>query len=525
MTSLRTIYEATDASPGEKGVFHALKHGNISSGAKYDEDASQCTDAADDIDSDTVDSSAVFRVDSCSDMSMSDAEGNDRQSVTGPGSLIFRKNDLRVSSESATLLVNEQSKCKEANGETVYKFGFGQSPFLPPDFVMHDLTKYVAHKEYCQVQGLPSLCEKVAQFHNHYDRLKIEAKNVVIGNGSKMLIYAILSSFKHANVFLVTPCWVSYEPQADLAKLNTVRIETTYEEGWRLTPERLRESLVQNSSEHTPSICIFNFPGNPDGLSYTDEEVKQLAMVFREFNVLVISDEIYGLLDHKGGHVSMARYYPEGTIVTSGLSKWCGAGGWRVGVALFPSSLESTLKPVVVGILSETISCVSAPIQYAAISAYTLNPLIDKYLAHQRRILSLAGMHFYERLSKAGIRMHLPTGGFYAYIDFSPLAKILDAARGITTSHDLATDLLSRASIAILPGTAFGAPDHVLSARLAYVDFDGKAAIEASYDIPLTEELTEEFLTLHCPKLAAGCSKIVAYCMQVASEAPGIVEF
>ena len=94
MTSLRTIYEATDASPGEKGVFHALKHGNISSGAKYDEDASQCTDAADDIDSDTVDSSAVFRVDSCSDMSMSDAEGNDRQSVTGPGSLIFRKNDF-----------------------------------------------------------------------------------------------------------------------------------------------------------------------------------------------------------------------------------------------------------------------------------------------------------------------------------------------------------------------------------------------------------------------------------------------
>lgn len=511
MTSLNTIYES-DSSPGllEKvGLFHADLKGPIET-ARGSEDASQCTDTADDIDSD------VGRVDSCSDMSVSDTEGNERYgSGSFVGSTIFRKHDLRVSSESATLLVNEQSKCKEANGETVYKFGFGQSPFLPPNFVMEELTKYVAHKEYCQVQGLPGLCEKVAEFHNHYDKLNIEAKNVVIGNGSKMLIYSILSAFKHANVFLVTPCWVSYEPQADLAKLNSVRIKTTYEEGWRLTPKRLRKSLMQNASDHVPSICIFNFPGNPDGLSYTEEEVDELASVFREFNVLVISDEIYGLLDHKGAHVSMARYYPEGTIVTSGLSKWCGAGGWRVGVALFPSSLEMSLKPVVVGILSETISCVSAPIQYAAISAYTLSPVIDTYLAHQRRILALAGAHFHGKLTGAGIAVHMPTGGFYAYIDFSPLAKYLEAVRGITTSYDLATDLLSRASIAILPGTAFGAPDSVLSARLAYVDFDGKAAMDASEEIPLSEPLTVEFLTRHCPKLTAGCEKIVQYCLEL----------
>ena len=515
MTNLKTIYEG-DGSPmlGEKGgVFHALNKG-IDVGSTGSEDASLCTDTADDIDSD------VGRIDSCSDMSVSDTEGTERQSSGHFVSCIFRKHDLRVSSESATLLINEQSKCKEANGETVYKFGFGQSPFLPPDFVMQDLTKYVAHKEYCQVQGLPSLCEKVAEFHNHHDKLNIEAKNVVIGNGSKMLIYAILSAFKHANVFLMTPCWVSYEPQADLAKLNSVRIETTYEEGWRLTPARLRKALMQNASDHVPSICIFNFPGNPDGLSYTEEEVEELAGVFREFNVLVISDEIYGLLDHKGAHVSMARYYREGTIVTSGLSKWCGAGGWRVGVALFPSSLETSLKPVVVGILSETISCVSAPIQYAAISAYTLSPLIDSYLDHQRRILALAGAHFHKELTGAGIRVHMPTGGFYAYIDFSPLARVLDSTRGITTSYDLATDLLSRASIAILPGTAFGAPDNVLSARLAYVDFDGKAAMDASSKIPLSEGLTTDFLIHHCPKLVAGCEKIVQYCHELSRDSP-----
>jgi aspartate aminotransferase len=385
---------------------------------------------------------------------------------------------------------------------------------------MDELTKHVARKEYLQVQGLPALCEKVAKFHNHYDHLNIKGENVLIGNGSKMLIYAILNSFRQANVFLVTPCWVSYEPQADLAKLNTVRIETTYEEGWRLTPTRLRKSLAHYSSDATPSICIFNFPGNPDGLSYTDSEVRALAAVFREFNVLVISDEIYGLLDHTGSHISMARYYPEGTIVTSGLSKWCGAGGWRVGVALFPTSLEATLKPVVVGILSETISCVSAPIQYAAVVAYTLDPRVDAYLAHQRRILSLAGGMFHDRLTKVGIRFVKPTGGFYLYIDFTPLAKILVDRRGISTSYDLATDLLCRAGIAILPGNAFGAPTHVMSARLAYVDFNGAAAMTASTAIGLDTELTEDFLEEHTPKLVAGCDAIVNYCTDLVQEVP-----
>ena len=119
--------------------------------------------------------------------------------------------------------------------------------------------------------------------------------------------------------------------------------------------------------------------------------------------------------------------------------------------------------------------------------------------------------------------MHLPTGGFYAYLDFSPLAKCLADVRGITTCHDLATDLLSRVSIAILPGNAFGAPDDVLSARLAYVDFDGKAAMEGSYDVPLSEQLTEEFLTLYCPKLVTGCSRIVEYCHEVTSKASDVV--
>ena len=187
-------------------------------------------------------------------------------------------------------------------------------------------------------------------------------------------------------------------------------------------------------------------------------------------------------------------------------------------MSLFPSTLQNTLKPVVVGILSETISCVASPVQYAAAKAYTLCPEIDTYLHHQRRILAAAGRMFYERLTAAGVQMHMPTAGFYCYLDFSPLATVLAVKRGITTSYDLCGDLLSRACIAVLPGTAFGAPAGLLSARLAYVDFNGRKALAASYEVPLNDGLDEAFLAENCPKLIEGCKKIAEYCAALVNE-------
>merc|ERR1712100_958007 len=125
---------------------------------------------------------------------------------------------------------------------------------------------------------------------------------------------------------------------------------------------------------------------------------------------------------------------------------------------------------------------------------------------------------FYERLTAAGVQVHLPTAGFYCYLDFTPLAQILAENRGITTSYDLCQDLLSRACIAVLPGTAFGAPVELLSARLAYVDFNGRNALAASEEIGLNESLDEAFLVEHCPKLVEGCKKIAEYCASVICE-------
>ena len=116
-------------------------------------------------------------------------------------------------------------------------------------------------------------------------------------------------------------------------------------------------------------VLILTYPDNPTGLTYSSEELKALSEVARKHQIIIISDEIYGRTDFNDSHCSMARYYPEGTIISTGISKWAGAGGWRLGFFVFSKEL-SWLREAMTNIASETYTSVSAPIQYAACSAF-----------------------------------------------------------------------------------------------------------------------------------------------------------
>ena len=420
---------------------------------------------------------------------------------------MLRKDYIKQSQESETLLIHELSRVKANQGEKIIRFGFGQSPFLPLNSAIESLRNRVEHKEYVSVQGLEELREAVATFHNHYDKINIVADNVLVAPGSKILIYSIIAAFNDADIFLITPSWVSYEPQANLAKLPVTRIQTNFENRWRLLPSELERACEQRENKDRPIVMVFNYPGNPDGLTYTEAELEALTVVFRKYNILVISDEIYGLLNHQGKHLSLARFYPEGTIVTTGLSKWCGAGGWRLGVALLPTTIEEKLKKTIIGIGSETYSCASTPVQYAAIDAYQVGENVDAYLAHQRRILSVSGNYVWKTVTEAGINVHQPEGGFYLTLDFEPFRHVLKA-KNIETSKDVCGALIDQKEVAMLPGSVFGYDDDVLTTRLCYVDFDGVAAMKASEAIGLDKPLPEDFLQTYCPNVIEGSKRI-----------------
>ena len=301
----------------------------------------------------------------------------------------------------------------------------------------------------------------------------------------------------YGDLVIPTPSWVSYAPQASIIGRHIRWVPTRLEDGWRITPAALEALCCKDPSR--PRIVILNYPNNPSGTTYTETELRELAEVARRYQVILISDEIYGEIDFNGTHQSIARYYPEGTIISAGLSKWCGAGGWRLGTFTFPSELRWLLDAVAV-VASETYTSTSAPIQHAAIRAYEGGIEIERYLCNSRRILKVLGNRVAGLLQKSNIQLPTPQGGFYLFPSFEPLKEQL-LEKGISTSSELCQCLLMETGVATLPGVEFGRPESELTARLAFVDFDGARVLVNAETVPLDVELPDGFLESNCHRV------------------------
>ena len=396
--------------------------------------------------------------------------------------------NVRGLTPSATVAINERCDQLVREGHEVFKLGLGQSPFPVPEPVVEELRAQAFQKDYLPVMGLLGLRQAVADCHRRMHGLTSTWNDVLIGPGSKELMF-LLQLVYYGDLVIPRPSWVSYAPQARIIGRQVRWLETHRDNNWRLMPDELA-ALCEEDPDR-PRVVIVNYPSNPTGATYSTERLKELAQVARHYRVVLLSDEIYGELHHKGQHVSIARFYPEGTIVSSGLSKWCGAGGWRLGTFTFPPSL-SWLRDALGVVASETFTSTSAPIQYAAVRAFEGGMEIECYLWRSRKILGSLG---------------LPAGGFYLFPDFTPMADRL-RARGITTSRALCARLLEETGVALLPGYEFGRPPAELTARLAYVDFNGARALAALESSTTNGSLPEAFLRNYCGKILTAIDRL-----------------
>jgi aspartate aminotransferase len=404
---------------------------------------------------------------------------------------------------SATLAINERSDALRQEGKTITKFGLGQSPFPVPPSVVQALKDNAHQKDYLPVMGLRELCDAVARYHQKKDGLTWTGDGVLIGPGSKELLFIAQLAYC-GELIIPTPSWVSYAPQARIIGQSVQWIETQADNDYRLTPAELDRACSDNPEQ--PRLLILNYPNNPSGSSYPQEELAELAKIARARKLVILSDEIYGEVHHDGEHISIARFYPEGTILSAGLSKWCGAGGWRLGTFLFPPALR-WLQDAMGAIASETFTATSAPIQYAAIRAFQGGEEIEQYLLHSRRILKAIARSLVTSFEDAGIRVVKPAGGFYLFLDFTQHAEAF-AARGITSGPELTNRLLEEAGVALLPGDDFGRPKSELSARLAYVSFDGEKALAAAANSPTDSPLPRDVLEETCGDVLEGAKRL-----------------
>ena len=386
---------------------------------------------------------------------------------------------------SSTLAINEISRKLEEQGKQIFKFGFGQSPFKVPVDVVEELKINAHQNQYLPMQGLSNLRVAVAKYTSSKKNFNYKSENVIIGPGSKELMFLLHIIFD-GEIILPAPSWVSYAPQAILGRNKVKILQTKAENNWFPTAKEIEELILKEKNKNY--LLFINSPNNPSG--QICENLEEIAEVAKKYNLIILSDEIYAELSFEKNYKSISNYCPEKTIVSTGLSKWCGAGGWRLGYFIVPNSL-SKIKDMINVLASETFSAVSAPIQFAAIKAYE-NDHSD-YINKSRNILKAVGNYVYENLKSNKVLINKPQGGFYLMPEF--------LNKKFNSSAEMCDDILNKTGVALLPGSDFGFDQTRMLARLSFTDFDGKKFME---EIKNDTKIDDTKINELAPKIVEG---------------------
>ncbi len=400
------------------------------------------------------------------------------------------------------MVAEHRKKCSSLQCSFDYHaFAIGQSPFHVPEPLENSLRENTHQSHYSASVGISELREAIAEFNKRYFRFDIDPSLVIIGHGTKGVIFTIFSLIK-GDVIIPAPAWVSYVPQIKLLGKEYHIINLKPENNYKLTAKEL-DSYLSNL-HRDQHLLVLNSPHNPSGAVYRREELEEIVDVCRKHGILVLSDEIYALSTYdQKSFASMRSIYPEGTFVTNGLSKDRGAAGYRLGHCLLPKNCSEELQLNFKKIAATIYTNVSTPIQYAAIAAYKQNEVIDEYIRVTREIHRIMGTNFSRELGKIeGVEVTRPNGGFYFLVSFNKLKEGLHN-HNIKIANELSNALLKHPfHIAALTGDACLFNPDDFTARIAFVDYDGRKAFN-NYraNPPHTEEDEYEFFKKYAPRM------------------------
>ena len=399
------------------------------------------------------------------------------------------KNIVKNLEPSSTLKINELSIELEKSGKKIYKFGFGQSPFAIPSNVVEALKKNAHHNMYLSMQGLHELREAIAKFVSAKKNYEYKSENVIIGPGTKELMFLLQILFD-GDILLPAPSWVSYYPQATLGRNQVHWMQTARENNWFPSAQDIEKIILKNKDKNY--LLFLNSPNNPSG--QVCDNLEEISLVVKKYNVLILSDEIYSELSFENNFKSISNFCPEKTIISDGLSKWCAAGGWRLGHFIIPNSLNN-LRDKLKVLASETFSSVSAPIQYAAVTAYNSDQ--SEYLKKARNILQAVGDYVYENLKSNNVIINKPKGGFYLMPEF--------VNKKFSNSSEMCDDILKKTGVALLPGSDFGLLPEKMIARLSFSDFDG---VKFMNNLERDKKVDFKLISSFAPKIVEGTKKL-----------------
>ncbi|MDH6425650.1 MULTISPECIES: aminotransferase class I/II-fold pyridoxal phosphate-dependent enzyme [Paenibacillus] len=330
-----------------------------------------------------------------------------------------------------------------AGNQDIISLGVGEPDFVTPEHVRAACIHALNNGEtmYTPNSGLLELREEIATYLHTSFKLRYEPNDeIMVTVGSSEAVDLALRAFitPGDEIIVPSPSYIAYSPITHLNGGVTVEVESSAEQGFKLTAEALRKVITPRSK-----LLMVNFPTNPTGAVMTYEDWLPIAQIVKENNLLVISDEIYAELTYDSQHVSIASLpgMLERTIVISGFSKAFAMTGWRVGYACGDRELIAAMLKI----HQYTAMCAPVLGQIAAIESLRNGMQHKEHMKQcfdERRKLLVSGFR------SIGLPCHEPAGAFYAFPSIAHTGM---------KSEDFALQLLREVGVAAVPGHVFGA--------------------------------------------------------------------
>jgi aspartate aminotransferase len=361
---------------------------------------------------------------------------------------------------SPTLAVSARAEELIAAGKDIINLGVGEPDFDTPDFIkqaaitalQQGFTKYTA------VDGTPGLKQAIIKKFARDNQLTYTPAQIIASCGAKHSFYNLFAALLEAGdeVIIPAPYWVSYPDMAKLADATPIFINTDINQKFKITPAQLEAAITPKTR-----LLILNSPSNPTGVAYTAAELSALAEVLlRHPSIFIASDDIYEhTLWTQTPFANILMVCPElydRCIVINGASKTYAMTGWRIGYAAGPVKIIAAMKKIQSQSTSNPTSIAQLAVEAALNGDQScITVMTNAYKKRHDFII-------HELQKIPGIKCQPSDGTFYT---FPSMEGVIQRATNIKDDLELAEYLLQTAEVAVVPGSAFGAPNHI---RISY---------------------------------------------------------
>jgi aspartate aminotransferase len=357
-----------------------------------------------------------------------------------------------------TLALTAKVNQLKAQGIDIVGFGAGEPDFDTPDFIKDACIRALKEgkTKYAPSAGIPQLREALADKLLRENGVEYKPSEIVVTAGAKMALFLVMLAILEQGdeVLLPSPYWVTYPEQILLTGAKVVEVPLKEEEGFILTVERLKEYITPKTK-----MLILNSPSNPTGSVFPEKDLKEIAQLCLEKNILIVSDECYEAFVYDGetfvSPASFSKELREITFTVNALSKTFSMTGWRVGYVACPERYAK----VIADLNSQSISNTTTFAQFGALEALK-NPSSKEFIENMKRTFQARRDMAYELLREIPhVSVVKPKGAFYIFPNLGEYSKAMGS------DIALAEYLIEKGRVAGVPGSAFGAEGYL---RLSY---------------------------------------------------------